>query len=97
MPDYSQHRLQDWAWYFDYRSQMGKEKFYRYINRVYRLLMSMKPGSYLSIEKNVKPENIDLFIKTVCMFISEQQNLKQSKTTCIEFNDSYTEIKCNSL
>jgi hypothetical protein len=48
---------------------MGSEAFREYINRVYTELMMMNVGERFSIDKNVRPENIELFIKTGCMFI----------------------------
>jgi len=94
MPDYSNHRLQNWEWYTEYRSRSGREPLLQYINTVYKLLMNMKPGSYFNIEKNVRPENIDLFIKICCMFIQEQTVSSRKREHYHCFNKTYTEIRC---
>ena len=75
---------------------MGKEAFDKYVNQVYEVLLSMKPGKFLSIDENVKSENIDLFIKICCMFISEQSVSAEPSGFCHIFNDEFTEIKCNT-
>ena len=86
MPDYSRHRLLNWEWYHQYRSRMGVDNCDRYINSVYRMLSAMKPGSFFIIEKNVRPENIDLFIKVCCMYILES-------TGAYEFSNDYSIIR----
>jgi hypothetical protein len=48
---------------------MGSEAFREYVNSVYEKLMAMKVGDRFSIDKNVRPENIELFVKIGCMFI----------------------------
>jgi hypothetical protein len=52
----------DWAWYDAYKSAMGAEALLTFVNKVYRFLTEMKPGSYFKIDGGVKPENADLFI-----------------------------------
>jgi len=93
MADYSKHRLQNWEWYYDYRSRMGKEAFEQYVNRVYTLLLSMKPGSFLSVDKNVTPENIDLFIKICCMYIQETYQSQRPTLGYHEFNTNYSILR----
>ena len=95
MTDYSQHRPPDWEWYHAYRSRMGAEAFGKYLNDVYRMLSGMKPGSFFSIEKNVRSENIDLFIKICCMFIDEQVRAGPADV-CHCFNPDYSIIKCQN-
>jgi len=85
MPDYSQHRLNNWEWYYTYRSQMGADNYDRYVSSVYQMLSAMKTGSFFKIEKNVRPENIDLFIKVCCMYILE--------TKGYEFSNDYSIIR----
>jgi hypothetical protein len=94
MPDYSQHRPQDWEWCNEYRSRMGDEAWWKYINDVYGFLLSMRPGNFLSVEKNVKPENVDLFIKVCCLFIQEQQASSFPGELYHIFGDDYAEIRC---
>jgi hypothetical protein len=93
-PDYSEHRMQNWEWCLEYRSRMGKEAYCQYVSKVYDFLLSMKPGTFLSIAKNVKEENRDLFIKTCCMFIQEQRMSSVPQEFYHIFNAGYTEIRC---
>jgi hypothetical protein len=94
MPDYSKHRLANWEWCNEYRSRMGEEAYDKYVNRVYELLLSMKPGMFFSIEKNVNPENIDLFVKVCCMCIQEQLMSPVPQKIYHIFNADYTEVRC---
>ena len=94
MADYSQHIMRDWGWYNEYRARMGKEACDQYVSNVYKLLLSMQPGSFFSIEKNVNPENRDLFIKICCMFIQEQFMSEHPRDFHHSFNEDYTEIRC---
>jgi hypothetical protein len=73
---------------------MGKEAYEKYVNDIYKFLLAMQPGNFLSIEKNVKPENIDLFIKVCCMFIQEQQASSTPRKFYHTFSDDYAEIRC---
>ena len=95
MPDYSKHRLQNWEWYTQYRSEMGDIAFQQYVNRCYVILQTMQPGGYLVIDKNVRPENVDLFIKICCMFIDEHNRFSQARLS-YEFKSDYSEIRCFS-
>ena len=97
MPDYTKHIMQNWDWCNTYRSLLGKKAFDKYVNGVYELLLSMKPDSYYSIEKNVKPENIDLFIKICCMFIQEQFMSDRQRDFSHSFNADCTQIQCTRL
>jgi len=94
MFNYSQHALIGRDWHVPYMSRMGKDEFFSYVDRVYRLLRSMKPGNRLSIEKNVTPENIDLFIKVVCMYISEQTPRSDFD---ISFSNDCSQIICSEI
>jgi hypothetical protein len=97
MPDYSHHIMKNWEWCNEYRSRMGKETCDKYVSNVYTLLLKMQPDSYFSIEKNVEPENIDLFIKVCCMFIQEQFMSNQPRNFCHSFNAGCTEMRCVKL
>jgi hypothetical protein len=94
MPDYSKHRLQNWEWCHEYRSRMGVDVYEKYIDDIYRFLLTMHPAQFFSIEKNVKQENIDLFIKVCCMFILEQSLSSNRRKLYHTFNPDYTEIRC---
>ena len=91
MPNYTVHLMRNWDWLYKYKQELGAEKISEYINRVYQLLTKMKPGSFFSIEKNVKAENRDLFIKVSCMFIDELYDSQSS--LLYEFNSDATIIR----
>jgi len=97
MPDYSEHIMKNWEWCEQYRSRLGREAYWKYVNKVIELLIDMKPDSFFSIEKNVKPENRDLFIKVCCVFIQEQFMSDQPMDFCHSFNSECTEIRCIKL
>jgi hypothetical protein len=63
--------MTDWSWIQTYKDRMGNKAFKEYVNSVYKRLMEMKVGDRFSIDKNVRPENTELFIKIGCMFIRE--------------------------
>ena len=71
MAGYEQYRMTDWGWVETYQHKMGTEQFRTYRDDVYALLLRMKPGESFDIDAKVKVENIDLFIKIVCSFITE--------------------------
>jgi len=93
MPDYSEHIMKNWEWCSDYRSRMGTEAYGKYVRSVYELLLGMQTGSFFSIEKNVKQENRDLFIKICCRFMQEQFMSDQPRDFCLSFNANCTEIR----
>jgi hypothetical protein len=76
---------------------MGKAALSKYVCEVYKHLYSMNPDSFFSIEKNVKPENMDLFIKISCMFIHEQQMSSAPRNFNHTFNVDCSEIRCVKL
>ncbi|MDR0681744.1 MAG: hypothetical protein LBG15_07855 [Dysgonamonadaceae bacterium] len=97
MNNNSQYITQSWEWCKDYRSRMGKESYEAYVNKVYTLLLNMRPNTYFSIGKNVSPENLDLFIKICCMFIQEQFLSDRCRDYHHTFSPDYREIRCVSL
>ena len=97
MPDYSEHIMKNWEWCEQYRSRMGNENYWKYVNSVYELFTTISPGKFFSIEKNVKPENRDLFIKICCRFMQEQFMSDHKEDFCHSFNAECTEVKCMSL
>jgi hypothetical protein len=78
--------LTDSSWIMEYAAKMGQDNLFRYKNEVYKLLYNLKVGESITISKWVKPENLDLFIKTACCFISESKG-------CYMFYKNYTIIK----
>ena len=56
-----------------------------YMNRVYGLLIDMKPGSRLEIDKVVLPANMRKFIGCVCLYIWDIEKA--------EFSNDYKYVK----
>lgn len=83
--NYSLHRMNNYDWIQSYRSTMGKEAFDNFLNRVYKRLMKMRIGDIYDLTKKVQEANRDLFIKCVCLFISEGNSHYL-------FSDDYTTI-----
>lgn len=46
----------------------------KYLNDVFRLLINILPGKSFVISNIVKAENIEIFIKCCCLFMSERPN-----------------------
>lgn len=89
MAGYEQYRMTDWGWVETYQQKMGSEQFRSYRDDVYALLLQMKPGDSFDIDTNVKVENIDLFIKIVCSFITENN--------CnYDFTTDYKKVRCHA-
>ena len=97
MTDYTEHIMKNWEWCEKYRSRLGVTHYNKYVNDVISLLWDMQPDTFFSIEKNVKPENLDLFIKVCCMFMHTQYNSQQHRDVCHGFNADCTEVRCISL
>lgn len=36
---------------------------------IYKCLLNIRPGQFFVVEKNVRPENLQVFVKTACEFI----------------------------
>ena len=89
MAGYEQYRMTDWGWIETYQHKMGSEQFRTYRDDVYALLLRMKPGESFDIEAKVKVENIDLFIKIVCSFITEDNNN-------YDFTNDYKKVRCHA-
>lgn len=45
-----------------------------YVDRVWKLLMSLKPGDVVVVEKLTKPETRDLFIEVAKWYMREHRN-----------------------
>jgi hypothetical protein len=58
-----------------------------YVNKVYGLIEQIKPGMFITIDKLVSEQNLNMFIKSVCLYIIE------SKRNNIEFSNDYLTIK----
>ena len=93
MPDYTSHLPKSWDWWELYKEKLGELKLLEYMNRVYKLFIKMKPGSFFSIEKKVAEENRDLFIKMCCMFIDETYHSPPSMEGYYELNSDCTLLK----
>ena len=89
MAGYEQYRMTDWGWVETYQQKMGSEQFRSYRDDVYALLLRMKPGDSFDIDAKVKVENIDLFIKIVCSFITENNYN-------YDFTTDYKKVRCHA-
>lgn len=58
-----------------------------YVNKVYAMLINLKAGSTINIDAIVETKNMDKFIKSVCMYITE------SKHDNVVFSSDYMTIK----
>lgn len=90
MDSYIQYRLndKDWSWVELYQRRMGNEAFREYRDNVYRKLMAMQPKSSFDIEKNVREDNRDIFIKLCCLFMNEGN-------PGYKFSPNYKQIICD--
>ena len=77
--DYSQYRLTNWDWTDQYKKSMGETAYFAYKDKVVALLDALQPGYFYDIENNVSSQNIDLFIKICCMWISTNSNYDLSR------------------
>jgi hypothetical protein len=57
-----------------------------YLDKVYKILLSLLPGRSLTIEKLVKTENLETFYKCVCLFIQERPDFN------IQFSNDYSQV-----
>ena len=86
--DYSQHFIKshEYKWLEDYRRERGSEVVEEYQTRIYNHLLGLEPEVWYPFDNMIKyPENTDLFIKTVCMFIYTDSRYHLS--------DDYTQIR----
>ncbi len=87
--DYSVYRMNDYKWIDAYITVMGNEAFFRLLHERYTWLMAKPVGWIynLTMSKILKTDNdIDLFVKTGCLFISEGHGDYQ-------FSEDYTILK----
>ena len=59
---------------------------YTYMNRVYLHLLYMLPGNTIDIAATVKPENLERFIKLVCLFMYERPDYN------VQFSNDYLQV-----
>jgi len=58
-----------------------------YTNKVYSMLTNLKPGTFIELDKLVSDTNLEMFIKSVCLYIIE------TKINTIEFSCDYTQVR----
>lgn len=85
--DFSHHKLTSGSQLKEYLTQMGKDKFWPFAERLYRKIIMMHPGETLVVDKTVAAKNRDLFIKLLCEFIAS--GVAQG----FRFNATYTEFR----
>lgn len=85
--NFSHHRMNSFSWIEEYKEKLKPEVFFKFIDMVYAWLGELKPGQtlLLSGRKNITNQNRDLFIKTVCLFITEGHE-------DYEFTNDYTAV-----
>lgn len=66
----------DWTWVEREELRLGENGLSAMQNAIYNTLMKVPPDKYFDIEKNVKPENYEVFIKTVCEFLQYYPNYR---------------------
>ncbi|HAR39583.1 MAG: hypothetical protein A2W86_11700 [Bacteroidetes bacterium GWD2_45_23] len=82
--DFSVHRLTNEADLLSYHAQMGSAQFWTFGNKLFSMVLLMKPGETFRVNNLVKDKNRDLFIKLLCWFI------QSGATPDFIFNDSFT-------
>ena len=75
MPDLTQYLPCNDLWINGYAARMGWQELCRYYDRVFLRLMQMQPDEELHVEREVRPENYDLFLKCACTAIRELHGL----------------------
>ncbi len=88
-PDYSNMRMTNYVWIDEYKSRMGKDNFWKLLDERYKWLMKQPVGWVYNITLSISLSKTlarDLFIKTVCLFISE-------KNGDYQFSEDFTVIK----
>lgn len=90
MADYIKHRPENWDWVDYYINKMGIKEYMRFQEKVYYRFYYMQPGEVFNIEKKVREENRDLFIKLVCSFIGTPE---MNPRYCV-LSDDYTLLFC---
>ena len=71
----------------EFASEMeSKNESRTYLNKVYIHLLWMQPGHNINIAESVKAENIERFIKCVCLFIYERPDYN------IQFSNEYDKV-----
>lgn len=82
--DFSLHRLKNEDELLSYHSQIGASNFWAFGNKLFRMVVMMKPGESFRVNDLVVDKNRDLFIKFLCWFI------QAGYTPDFIFNDSFT-------
>lgn len=85
--DFSHYRMNNYSWIDNYKEKLGVDTFRKFQNAVYDWLLKLKKGESIDMvsNKQITDQNRDLFIKTVCLFISEGNG-------DYEFNEKYTKV-----
>lgn len=71
----------------EYSKDMKESERQAYVNKVYRFLMALLPGTKVLVDKFCKAKTRDLFIEVVKMFIQEQE------WGDVVFSEDYQSIK----
>ena len=86
--NYEKFRLRTLAEIDNIRVKVGEDKFNNYKKIVYNTLWRLKSGEIFEINRNVKSQNLEVFIKITCLYMIEM------KGDCnIVFKDGFNQIK----
>lgn len=83
--DLSRYRLKDISELDPFKEKMGEKSFFRYGIRIYERLNQITRDKPFDVKKNVKTENLELFIKIACLFMADYPGLAS-------FNNDFTKI-----
>jgi hypothetical protein len=59
----------DWTWVERETERLTEKGLLAMQNAIYNTLMKVPEGQYFDIERSVKPENHEVFVRTVCEFL----------------------------
>jgi hypothetical protein len=86
--DLSKYRLNSIQEIDAIAEKIGEVKFYAYYDTVRIIIKNLQPGAFYDIVANVRPENIEVFIKCVCLYI------RRTAGDCnFVLSDDYTKVK----
>lgn len=81
---------EDDKWIDEFCNKLGTEYIMDYYHRVWLMLYDMRVGQVFDIEKRVKPQNRELFVKMASLCISEFR----SRDKGWYFSEDGSKIEC---
>lgn len=97
-----QYRLNDWAWYNQYKDKYGQKAFNQYKDKIFKMLTDLKPGRLYDLT-NVETSGSKIFVVTYSINGVEKQESNPDlfiKLCCMfilsfgdyEFSENYDKI-----